>query len=120
MGSDPRLPETLPSIEPRAQHSPLRLARATTSAAPLLITLVTYRGQLACLAMVMARNTASASTWGQGGSGKHRPPDQSGHGRPMIPHRSWAQRGQPWVGEDPCSSQGLATPPSQPRVPGLE
>lgn len=45
-----------------SQHPPRRLARAITSAAALLMTLVTYRGQLACLAMVMARYTASAST----------------------------------------------------------
>lgn len=43
-------------------HSPLRLAWATMSAAPLLITLVMYSGQLACLAMVTALYTASAST----------------------------------------------------------
>lgn len=55
-GSDPRAP-------PRTgQHPPRRLARAITSAAGLLMTLVTYRGQLACLAMVTARYTASAST----------------------------------------------------------
>lgn len=62
--------------------SPLRLAWAITSAALLLITLVTYRGQLACLATVMARYTASASTWGRGLSGRGRAlglPDGHGH-----------------------------------------
>ena len=55
-GSDPQAP-------PRpGQHPPRLLARAITSAAGLLMTLVTYRGQLACLAMVTARYTASAST----------------------------------------------------------
>lgn len=43
--------------------SPFFLALAMTSAADLLITLVTYNGQFACLAMVMARYTASVSTY---------------------------------------------------------
>lgn len=46
-----------------AVTSPFFLALAMTSAADLLITLVTYNGQLACLAMVTARNTASVSTY---------------------------------------------------------
>lgn len=57
-----RAPRT--SVWGPAGHSPLSLAWAITSAASLLITLVTYRGQLACLAIVTARYTASASTWG--------------------------------------------------------
>ena len=55
-GSDPQAPPH------PGQHPPRLLARAITSAAGLLMTLVTYRGQLACLAMVTARYTASAST----------------------------------------------------------
>lgn len=47
----------------RLKFSPFFLALAMTSAADLLITLVTYSGQLACLAMVIARYTASVSTW---------------------------------------------------------
>lgn len=43
--------------------SPFFLAWAMTSAALLLITLVTYRGQLVWLATVTERLTASASTW---------------------------------------------------------
>lgn len=46
----------------RGQHLPFFRAWAMTSAALLLITLVTYRGQLVWLAMVMERFTASAST----------------------------------------------------------
>lgn len=44
-------------------HSPFFLACEMRSAALLLITLVTYRGQLVWLAIVMARKTASASSW---------------------------------------------------------
>ena len=46
----------------RRQHLPFFRAWAMTSAALLLITLVTYRGQLVWLATVMERFTASAST----------------------------------------------------------
>lgn len=46
-----------------------------TSAALLLITLVMYRGQLVWLAMVIARFTASASTWGT----------EAGQGHPTAP-----------------------------------
>lgn len=42
---------------------PLFLASAMISAALLLITLVMYTGQFILLAMVMARKTASASSW---------------------------------------------------------
>lgn len=45
---------------------PFFLARVMMSAALLLITLVMYTGQLMRPAMVMARNTASASSWGHG------------------------------------------------------
>lgn len=41
---------------------PFLFAWANTSAAPLLIIFVMYKGQLACFAIVMARYTASAST----------------------------------------------------------
>lgn len=47
----------------KIRDSPFFLAWAMTSAALLLITLVTYRGQLVWLATVTARFTASASTW---------------------------------------------------------
>lgn len=62
--------------------APLFLARAMMSAALLLITLVMYTGQLIRPAMVMARNTASASSWGTAnpqvtggreGTGSHHP-----------------------------------------------
>lgn len=60
---------------------PFFLARVMMSAALLLITLVMYTGQLIRPAMVMARNTASASSCGnsehagqEGRGGGHHPP----------------------------------------------
>lgn len=56
--------EVITHTERWSYGSPFRLAWAMTSAAPLLMTFVIYKGQLACLAIVMARYTASVSTLG--------------------------------------------------------
>lgn len=53
------------TCEEESRYSPFFLACEIRSAALLLITLVTYKGQLVWLAMVIARKTASASNWKQ-------------------------------------------------------
>lgn len=77
--------QTGPRGRPARGCAPFFLARAMMSAALLLMTLVMYTGQLIRPAMVMARNTASASSWGHsrstvtgGVEGSRRPPREPG------------------------------------------
>ena len=77
----------LPAGAGAAGLAPFFLASVMMSAALLLITLVMYTGQLIRPAMVMARNTASASSCGRSKDAGHR---RGGRGaaHPELPRRS--------------------------------